>query len=274
MTQLAPEIETDVLVSHRHVLVTTVHDPDQRLLPGLMAQRGRLSACEASYAFVTEPTDPQVIDTLHEAGVRIEVGPGGSAGAGQRRALDAAVRDEHHNLFVCDFDRWLHWAASYPRELADLPDRVDREHANAWYICLGRTDRAFATHPAAQSLPEEMTNRALSIVVGRRLDATAGASWLRSDAAHLILADSTADSKATDLEWPGLVLVKERSRVQGAFLEGLEFETADAYPMEIERLGSMEAWVHETYDQPKVLRDRLQLAADSISALMRVVGIE
>ena len=79
-------------------------------------------------------------------------------------------------------------------------------------------------------------------------------------------------TKATDLEWPGLIIRADRKRVQGAFLEGLEFETADAWPEEIARLGSVEAWMQDTYDQPRTLRDRLQLAADSITALMEVTG--
>ena len=37
-------------------------------------------------------------------------------------------------------------------------------------------------------------------------------------------------------------------------------------------MGSREAWIEATYDRPAVMRERLQLAADSIAALMRVLG--
>src|SRR5690606_4801185 len=139
-----------------------------------------------------------------------------------------------------------------PDELADLSRRITSDHATAWYVCLGRTERALATHPMAQVLPESLTNRALSAEAGTCLDATAGGAWIRLEAARLILAGSTAMSKATDLEWPGLVLSVDQSRVQGAFLEGLEFETADAYSDEIEALGSREAWIRATYDRAQV----------------------
>lgn len=253
-------------------LIMTVHDPGRRLLRSLEEHGGALAAYAGVYAFATFNTDARVIEAMRVAGVQVELGPSGVAGAGQRQVLATAVEGGHEEMFCCDFDRWLHWAGSYPMELAGLADRMSRDHADAWYICLGRSDRALDTHPVAQSLPEAITNRALSVMAGRRLDATAGAAWIRPPAVRLILEGSTAASKATDLEWPGLVLGAHPARVQGAFLEGLEFETADAYPDEIARLGSREAWIRETYDRPDVLRDRLQLAADSITALMRVTS--
>jgi hypothetical protein len=178
----------------------------------------------------------------------------------------------HEDLFVCDFDRWLHWAGAFPDELEDLRRRMGEEFGEAWYVCLGRTARAHATHPQTQVLAETATNRALSAVLGRTVDATAGASWIRREAARLIVEQAVERSKATDLEWPGLVLRVDPDRVQGVFVEGLEFETPDAYPAEIAAAGSREAWIAATYDRPAVMRERLQLAADSISALVRVMG--
>jgi len=231
-----------------------------------------LAAYSASYAFVTDSTHPDVIQALRDAGVCADVGPTGVPGIGQRRVLARAIQAGHEDMFYCDFDRWLHWAGSYPNELSSLPDRVSQDHAGAWFICLGRTARALATHPLAQSLPEAATNRALSTVAGKSLDATAGASWIRLAGARLVLSGSTVTTKATDLEWPGLIIRVDSDRVQSAVFEGLEFETADGYADEIARAGSVEAWIRATYDQPHILRDRLQLAADSISALIRVIG--
>ena len=252
-------------------LITTVHDPEGRLLPGFREAGTRLARYAGVYAFVTEPTDGELIEWLREAGVRVETGPAGMPGEGQRRALAAGVEAGHADFLTCDFDRWLHWARCFPVELDALPGRIRREHPGAWYVCLGRTERALATHPMAQVLPETATNRALVAVTGMRLDATAGASWVRREAAALILEGSIETSKATDLEWPGLVLRAGPARVAGVFLEGLEFETADGYADEIAAAGSREAWIAATYDRPEVLRERLQLAADSIAALMRVM---
>lgn len=252
--------------------ITTVHDPERRLLRIFRDVGEALVAYNATYAFITDTTHPDIIEALGVAGVQVDIGPTGVPGIGQRRVLAKAVQASHEDMFYCDFDRWLHWAGSYPEELSGLPRRMSREHAKAWFICLGRAERAVATHPFAQSLPEAATNRALSTVAGKSLDATAGASWIRLEGARLILAGSTVTTKATDLEWPGLILRVNSTRVQGAVFEGLEFETADGYAEEIAKVGSVEAWIRATYDQPHVLRDRLQLAADSISALIKVIG--
>lgn len=259
-------------MSQLPAFITTVHDPERRLLHSLRDSGGALAAYSAAYAFVTENTDPYVVEALRTAKVQIDIGPIGVPGMGQRRVLATAVQARHHDIFYCDLDRWLHWNGSYPQELSGVSDRMSLEYAEAWYICLGRSGRALATHPIAQSLPEAVTNRALSIVARRRLDATAGAAWIRLAGANLILDGSTVNTKATDLEWPGLVMREDRARVQGAFFEGLEFETADGYSEEIARIGSVEAWVRETYDRPRIFRDRLRLASDSITALMHVTG--
>lgn len=253
-------------------LITTVHDPERRLLPRLLAHANQLSAYSASYAFVTDVTDKEVVTALRGAGVDVVVGPSGSAGRGQRSVLRRAAEDRHDDIFCCDLDRWLHWANSFPMELTRLPDIMATVHPHAWYTCLGRSPRAFATHPAAQQHPEAVTNRALSSVAGRSLDATAGASWIRLPAAELILQGSSCTTKATDLEWPGLVLRSEPDRVTGAVVEGLEFETSGYHADAIAAAGSLDAWLRDTYDRPEVLRGRLLLAAESIDALMRVMN--
>jgi hypothetical protein len=252
-------------------LVMTMHDPEGRLRPGLDAVGERLTAYDGVYAVATDSTDASLIAEVRRRGVEVAIGPVRVPGTGQRMALATAFAAGHEHLFVCDFDRWLHWAATFPDELDDLRRRMGEEFGEAWYVCLGRTARAHATHPMTQVLAETATNRALSAVLGRTVDATAGASWIRREAARLIVDQAIETSKATDLEWPGLVLRVDPARVWGCFVEGLEFETADAYREEIAAAGSREAWIAAVYDQPGVMRERLQLAADSIGALMRVV---
>jgi hypothetical protein len=197
--------------------------------------------------------------------------PAGAPGSAQREALAAARAEGHRTILVCDFDRWLHWAGRFPDELAALPARLDRRRPNVWYACLGRTARAFATHPDVQRVAEAATNQALSRVCGKRLDATAGACWLTAEGADLILAGSIETSKATDLEWPALVLRSAPARVIGVRTEGLEFETATFYAAEVAAAGGLSSWILATYDErPDVWRDRLRLAADSVAALARV----
>jgi hypothetical protein len=253
-------------------LVSTLHDPAERMR-GALDRHGRcLSRYAAAYVAATETTDRRLIEAVRSLGASVALHPPGVPGTAQRAALAAAVAAGHASFLCCDFDRWLHWLDRYPDELADLPTRLTARRPAPWLVCLGRTARAFRTHPPVQQAAEAATNRALSLAAGRRLDATAGASWLSRPGAALVLAGSVETTKAVDLEWPALVLRADRRRLAGVRTEGLEFETAGFYANEIAAAGGLAAWMAQIYDRPEVWRDRLRLAADSVAALARVLG--
>jgi hypothetical protein len=251
--------------------VATLHDPRGISLTLLDLVTTALGTYPLVVVATTPATDARVTTRLAQLGAHVV--PGGQAGEGRRAALTAA-RGDQLAYFSCDFDRWLHWARFWPQELAALPARVARlssKRIPPWYICLGRTARAFATHPTAQRLPETATNRALSTAAGRPLDAVAGAAWLTPEAAEIILAGSREPSAATDLEWPALILRRDTSRLRGLRCEGLEWETPDFHTVEITSAGGLAAWTRATFDTPAMWAARLQLAAASGAALERIL---
>lgn len=258
-------------------LVATLHDPRGVALTLLHLEP--VTAALGMYPLVvvaaTAATDACVPTRLEQFGVHVV--PGGQAGEGRRAALQAAGANQPA-CFSCDFDRWLHWARFWPDELAALPARVARlgtsKRIPPWYVCLGRTARAFATHPAAQRLPETATNRALSAAAGRPLDAVSGAAWLTPEAAEIILAGSSEPTAATDLEWPALILRHDPNRLRGLRCEGLEWETPDFHAAEIVAAGGLAAWTRATFNTPSMWAARLGLAAASGAALQRVLAGE
>jgi hypothetical protein len=258
-------------------LVATLHDPLGVALTLLDLEP--VATALGTYPLVvvatTAATDTRLTTRLEQLGAHVV--PGGQVGEGRRAALTAAGADQLAS-FSCDFDRWLHWARFWPDELAALPARVARLGAGRriapWYVCLGRTARAFATHPAAQRLPETATNRALSAAAGSALDAAAGAAWLTPESVEIILASSREPTAATDLEWPALMLRHDPSRLRGLRCEGLEWETPDFHAAEIAAAGGLAAWTRATYDTPVMWATRLRLAAASGVALERVLGDE
>lgn len=252
-------------------LVSTLHDPDGRLAPALTEHARLLGWYAAVHVAATETTSPALLDLLRRLGAAVQVQPPGRAGDGLRSALRTALPSSDR-FFVCDFDRWLHWSGRFPDELDRLPERIERHRPRPWLVCLGRTARAWATHPEVQRQAEAATNRPLTLAAGRRIDATAGACWLSPEGAALVLAESIEPTKATDLEWPALVLRRAPRRLAYLATEGLEFETATFYPAEIAAAGGLAPWLHATYDRPAVWRDRLRLAADSVAALTRVLA--
>ena len=256
-------------------LITTLHDPKGASLSLLDAVATALETYPLAVVAATATTDARVTARLAQLGARVV--PGGQAGEGRRSSL-AAAGSETDALFSCDFDRWLHWARFWPEELAALPARVarlgTRHRAAPWYVCLGRTARAFRTHPAAQRFPETATNRALSVAANRSLDAVAGAAWLTPEAAEIILAGSCEPTAATDLEWPALILRQDPTRLRGLRCEGLEWETPDFHPEEIAAAGGLETWTRTVFDTPRMWAARLRLAAASGAALERVLAGE
>jgi hypothetical protein len=257
--------------------VATLHDPQGIALTLLDLEP--VATTLGTYPLVavatTATTDARLTTKLEQLGVRVV--PGGQAGESRRAAL-IAVGGEQPAYFSCDFDRWLHWAQFWPDELAVLPARVAQlgsgKRISPWYVCLGRTARAFATHPDTQRLPETATNRALSVAAGRPLDAVAGAAWLTPEAAEIVLAGSSEPTAATDLEWAALILRHDPGRLRGLRCEGLEWETPDFHATEITSAGGLAPWTRATFDTPTMWAARLRLAAASGAALERVLAGE
>ncbi|MBA2520636.1 MAG: hypothetical protein H0V24_13290, partial [Chloroflexia bacterium] len=206
-------------------LTGTVHDPEGLQFPILERHAALFRLYAGVYLAVSPETDPRLSTVLTAHGVVLVTG-GTEVGAARRAALRSAVAAGHGAFLAIDFDRWLHWAGTYPDELAAIPGRVARQRPRRWYVCLGRTRRAFASHPRVQRLTETVTNTALSLAVGRRLDAAAGAAWLSREGADLIPRESIAPTAATDLEWPAIIYRADPRRLGQLRCDGLEFETA------------------------------------------------
>ena len=231
----------------------------------------RLSEYAGVHVIATEATCSRLITALRDQSVVVERGPAGCVGEARRGVLRSAVAQGFGAFFYCDFDRWLFWAERFPEELAKLPERVAARRPRHWYACLGRTARALASHPQVQRVAEGATNRALSLAIGRRIDATAGACWLSAEGAAIVLQESVEATNATDLEWPALIHRAAPQRLGALRCDGLAFETASFYGDEIAGAGSERAWIEGRYERTEVWSARLRLASESVAALQRVL---
>lgn len=252
-------------------LISTVHDPNGNLLDPLRARSSALAWYMAVFVVATETTDRRLVDALRAYGATVEIQPIGAPGTGRRRSLELARAHGHSAYLYCDFDRWLHWVGRFPDELRSLPGLVRRSAPDAWYVCIGRTERAFASHPEVQRVAERATSRAFELVIGREIDATAGSCWISPEGAEIIVAHSTEPTMGTDLEWPALIWQRDPGRLGSVRVEGLEFESAEFATEAIAAAGGEAAWLERTYQVPPMWQTRLQLAADSIAALNRVL---
>jgi hypothetical protein len=256
-------------------LVVTVHDPGQRLVGMIDAH---LPALAARYtvvsAYCSRTTSPTVLDLLRAHYIQVVVDgnePSGIEGVGavRREAVRAGLRAGTTHLQLCDFDRALHWVAHYPAEL----EAVLAEIPSYDLLVLGRTARAWATHPPYQAETEPLFNKIFGLVSGLDWDVGAGSRGLSRQGAETLLALSQDDSVGTDAEWPLLLLRQPGFRVGQRLCEGLEFETADSFGPEIEAAGSYAAWEARMNADPRRWVFRLRLALFIAEAALRFYDV-
>jgi hypothetical protein len=244
-------------------LVTTLHDPEGRMVDATRRLLAPLKGLyEAIVVVPTSATSPRLLESLQGAIVRPLAESNGSIGVGRRHALRLGLEAGASHLHYCDFDRILHWIWRYPHELPSVLEAIRRHD----YLIIGRTERAFATHPRVQRDTERITNHAFSLWFGQAVDVSAGSCGVSRDAAELLLARSTAPTNATDAEWPALVRLMEGGRVGYLETDGLEFETPDYFREEIARVGSLEGWLEERSASLDAWIARTRLTLESLEA--------
>ena len=252
-------------------LTVTVHQPDERLAGMIEAH---LPALTARYAVLTancsRETHPTVIDLLRSNGGVVRVQSERARGIhtiGQvrRDTIRLGLSAGTPHMQMCDFDRAIHWVAHYPDEL----DAVIADIPNYDCLVLGRTERAWATHPPYQAETELLFNRVFALVTGLPWDVGAGSRGLSRRAVERLLKISQEPTVGTDAEWPLLLLNQDGFRVGHRPCEGLEFETADRFGPEIEAAGGYEAWEAEISADPELWVYRAELALMIARAVVR-----
>ncbi len=255
-------------------LVATVHQPDERLACMIEAHLPALVALYAAVAaFCSGSTHPTIVGLLRDQGVTVEVDRRSTAGIEQigevrRSTLRMGLQAGASHLQMCDFDRALHWVAHYPRELEAILTAIPDYDL----LVLGRTARAWATHPPYQAETEPLFNKVFALVSGRPWDVGAGSRGLSRRAAETLLDISRECTIGVDAEWPLLLLSRNGFRVDHRACEGLEFETADRFGPEIEAAGSYGAWEAQMNADPARWAFRLKVALLISEAAVRYGG--
>lgn len=253
------------------VLASTHHDPEG-VLDG---QAGRvlpvLCTLYAHMLVMLSPATPAVTrQLLEDAGAKVVVNDPGQTGSsnflGRKRrqavllAFEEAPAASHVHL--CDFDRLLHWAQYYPEEL----------HAVLRFLCahdftvLGRTPRAFASHPRVQRDTEAIINHVFGLASGRAWDVTAASRGVSRRAAPVI-ADCPDDTIGNDCSWPLRAMRDTKLSLGYRETEGLEFETLDRFAGTAGVAEGPDAWLARLDADPKQWAVRLELARIEVESI-------
>ncbi len=246
-------------------LVSLMHDPEGRLFRAMGKHLPQLESLFAAHFLIASAgTRPEALGELSRLGVSWQRESGPGVGAARRQGVALARAAGYERILYCDSDRALHWIAHYPQELAALPDRV----GNVDYLVIGRTPRAFASHPAVMRETEALANRVFGLRFGRDWDLCAAACGLSGRAADLIAQESRVVGFGTEGEWPALA-IETGLTVAYTVADGLEYETADRFPEEVARAGGPAAWTAAQSASPDQWEMRLRLAADIARGCLR-----
>ena len=246
-------------------LASTLHDPQgvmrelmAQTLPDLVRLYGKMVIA------VTEATSAEITTLLDQHPTIIQIVGSRYVGESRLNAIRGGMtHDELTHFHYCDFDRLIHWWLHYPDELQQTLNTIQQQDG---YIALGRTQRAFETHPVVQREPEYMTNRVFSWVFGEQekvWDVVAGSCGMGRISAECLLQHSIEPTNATDCEWPMLIARCTAHPVTFIETEGLEFETPTFFGQQ----------VHQTSFNADNWLGRVRLAKDSLEAAMRVARL-
>lgn len=265
MSDQSPAATTGVVLAATHA------DPDDSMLAQALRVLPRLRELYSDMlVLVSADTGARTRKQLAAHGVRVEVhrAPATIAtlGLARRDLVGHAVALGAANIHLCDWDRVLHWAEQYPDELRDVVSAVTRHDL----LILGRTARAFGTHPRVQRDTESLINHAFGLAFGQDLDVTAASRGLSRRAAELLVAQAAPEpSMGNDCAWP-LWLAGQPGLIVGyARTEGLEWETPDRHADAITAAGGLDAWIANYDADPARWEFRVELALLEIQAINR-----
>lgn len=253
-------------------LAVTHHDPDGAMLAQTRRVLPLLRELYAAIIVLTSAaTEARTVELLRDSGVHVvrdDAQQQGAAVLGLKRLelLRLALAQPVEHVHLCDWDRALHWAEFYPDELRTIVGAIPRHDL----LVLGRTARAFASHPRVQRDTEAIVNHVFGLAFGQKLDVTAASRGLsRRAVAALLALDTHEPTVGQDCSWP-LHLARQEELVIGyAATEGLEWETPDRFGDEIAAFGGLEAWLADYDAEPQRWEFRLQMALDEVAAINR-----
>lgn len=258
-------------------LTVTHHDPEGQLYAQSVRMLPLLCDLYCHLTMVVTPDTPaHALVPLEMAGVYVTDGRGAIPtgidylGQWRRFAVEVAMREapQATHLHFCDFDRILHWAECYPHELQAVLARLPAYDLTV----LGRTARAFASHPRAQRDTEALVNHVFSLASGLEWDVTAASRGLSRQAAELLVSHCHDSTVGTDCSWVLFLQQQRTLKLNYISTEGLEFETLDRYANTVTTPQSAAEWLARLDGDPHHWSRRLALAGVEVEAIIKYRG--
>ncbi len=251
------------------IISTTLHEPVFRLkkiieksLPFINQHLKKIVVC------CSPTTDNDVITFLKNNGFLVYITAEDRVIETYLNAIQQAINNlddtNADKILYVDFDRLIHWISNYPDELLEILNKV----MTFELLHIGRTSRAFETHPETQKYTESIINKFGSYLLGvnEPMDLISVCFSFTKSLADMIINSSYSTITGFYGAWPVLLwaLATDKEYIE---VEGQEWETPDRFQEELEVLG-YEKWFNEF--QSSVEWDkRLNMLEDCILEMSR-----
>lgn len=252
------------------ILVSTFHDPNFILKKHLLKA---LPAIKQMFPLrivcLTPTTDRKVGTFLEKMGFSIVFSPSMKQVDTYKTAFETSLKlyseSGKSRIFYIDFDRLIHWVNNYPKELLEVLNKYNEFE----YLLIGRSKRAWETHPETQKYTEIIVNEMGSRILGfpQTRDIISVCWTITKDLIKRLL-NSIDFSKTTPTgfycTWPIYFWKWSLSR-KYIEVDGHEWETPDRFHKEIEEIGYKQ-WL-ENFQNPAEWKKRVQMLRDCLTEL-------
>lgn len=223
---------------HQTALITVTHDPRGRNIELFNRMSSQIKNIYGElFITVSDQSCPKLIETLENSPFHTKIIPKRGAADARRQAISFGLTGNSDYFHYCDFDRLLCWGSFYYDELSRVVEQIPQHD----YLVIGRTKRAFETHPTEWKETERITNKICSLELGNEVDITAGSCAFSRLSATYIHVHSTA--QMTDAEWAMIVHRLAKLNVDYIAVEGLQ------YHEDINGVNAKKSTAHVWYDR-------------------------
>lgn len=197
-------------------LLGVIHDPKGKHLESIKLFGESIKELyKNTYITVSEETHEHIYNILKDIGFNIRIIEKRGAAHARRQVLAFGLEEYSKFYHYIDFDRLLTWVKYYKEELKTVIDIIPDYD----YLILGRTNKAFETHPIHWKETERITNKIFSLELKKEADVTAGSCSFSEEVARSILKHSK--DRMTDGEWPMIAYRILNKEVEYKAVDGL-----------------------------------------------------
>jgi hypothetical protein len=245
------------------LLLSYLHDPDDLFVP-LLSELTIPDELKGSIVAISPTTTSKVRGIVERLG--FEIIEGGAYGTARHNCLKyALVKSKEQFLFVCDFDKLLHWLKMNPLELITMLKNTPKYDMTI----IARSSRALATYPETWVQTEHIATRILAKIIKQNVDFMNGPCVLSLQAAQNIAKNARETGMGSCVEFCLLTYQKGLS-IGNYEVDSLTWEDPERYSTLIKSAPSFEDWKYDTYHSLYEWRKRVSFLHTQVEVMIRL----